>query len=300
MNLIEDIVSNGHGWLDPSYVVIHETANPGATARNHRDYWAGNDLYAVHYVGDWTGDVYHCVPDNRLCNQVGNGNPYVVGIELCHAESQEDFEAVWKVGVEWAAMMLNRHDWGIDRLISHYDCTIWWGGSDHTDPIGYFEEYGKSWGEFVDAVERKMAGEEEEEMQPVSNEGGSVFRLYNPNTGFHHYTTDAGEKDSLMGAGWRFEGEAWRAKASQRHAVYRMYNPGNGDHLLTTGYGEAKALEKAGWKYEGVPFFASDDGVEVYRMYNPNSGEHFFTASLSEAESLQGAGWKREGVAFRA
>ena len=159
MNVIEDIVSDGHGWLDPSYVVIHETANPGATARNHRDYWSREDDYAVHYVADWTGDVYHCVPDDRLCWQVGNGNAYVVGIELCHATNQSDFERVWQVGVEWAAWMLKRKGWGVDKLISHNDCTNWWGGSDHTDPLGYFEEYGKSWQQFKDEVAERMDDE---------------------------------------------------------------------------------------------------------------------------------------------
>lgn len=156
MRIIEDIVSYGHGSLDPSYIVIHETANPGATARNHRDYWARDDTYAVHYVGDWTGVIYHCVPDDCLCWQVGNGNPYVVGIELCHATNQADFNAVWNLGVEWAAMMLKRYGWGIDRLISHNDCTNWWGGSDHTDPIGYFDDFGKSWSQFKSEVQAKM------------------------------------------------------------------------------------------------------------------------------------------------
>lgn len=156
MNLIEDIVSYGHGSLDPSYVVIHETANPGATAKNHRDYWSRDDTYAVHYVGDWTGDCYHCVPDNCLCWQVGNGNAYVVGIELCHATNSADFQRVWDLGVEWAAWMLERYGWGIDRLISHNDCTNWWGGSDHTDPIGYFESYGRTWEQFKQEVENVM------------------------------------------------------------------------------------------------------------------------------------------------
>ena len=156
MRIIEDIVSDGHGYLDPDYIVIHETANPGATARNHRDYWSRDDTYAVHYVGDWTGDCYHCVPNDRLCWQVGNGNAYVLGIELCHATNSSDFEKVWKLGVEWAAKMLKDRGWGINRLISHNDCTNWWGGSDHTDPIGYFEEYGRSWAQFKSEVHAKM------------------------------------------------------------------------------------------------------------------------------------------------
>ena len=36
-------VSNGHGYLNAQYLVIHETANPGASAWNHVLYWRGND-----------------------------------------------------------------------------------------------------------------------------------------------------------------------------------------------------------------------------------------------------------------
>ena len=55
MRIKENIVSWGHGSLSPSYICIHETANPGATAWNHVCYWSGDDTYAVHYVMDWDG-----------------------------------------------------------------------------------------------------------------------------------------------------------------------------------------------------------------------------------------------------
>ena len=159
-NLIKSIVKSGHDDLYPSYIVIHETANPGASARNHRDLWSGENYYsdyAVHYTLDWTGDCYYCVPENRMCWQVGYGNPYVIGIELCHATNRSDFNKVWTAGAEWAAWQLKKHGWGIDRLISHNECRYLWGGTDHTDPDGYFEAYGKSWGEFKDAVARILA-----------------------------------------------------------------------------------------------------------------------------------------------
>ena len=116
MQVKESIISQGHGWLSPSYVCIHETANPGATALNHVNYWSSDDTYAVHYVMDWSGVAYHCVPDNRLCYQVGNGNAYVLGIELCHATNKADFQKVWDAAIDWAAWALKRHGWGTGRL----------------------------------------------------------------------------------------------------------------------------------------------------------------------------------------
>lgn len=157
MRIIESIVSQGHGSLQPSFFVIHETANPGATALNHVNYWRNNPTNAVHYVGDWTGDVYHCVPDNRLCWQVGGGNAYVLGIELCHATNAADFKKVWDLGVEFSAHILKTRGWGIDRLISHDECRLRWGGTDHTDPIGYFKKFGKTWAEFKAEVQRQLS-----------------------------------------------------------------------------------------------------------------------------------------------
>ena len=36
-------VSDGHGSLDASYLAIHETAEPGATAADHIHHWTFND-----------------------------------------------------------------------------------------------------------------------------------------------------------------------------------------------------------------------------------------------------------------
>lgn len=153
MRIEESIISYGHGYLDPSYLVIHETANPGATAPNHVAYWRNNpDAPMTHYVCDWDDIVYHCVPDNRLCWHVGNANGFTIGIELCHAETPDGFARVWENAVEFAAWFLNSRGWGLDRLLSHDDCRVRWGGTDHTDPIGYFRSYGKSWDDFVSEV----------------------------------------------------------------------------------------------------------------------------------------------------
>ena len=164
----EHIVANGHGSLNASYLVIHETANPGASDDNHVTYWSNNPAYAVHYVMDVDGSsVFHTVADNRKAWHVGNGNAYTVGIELCHATNQADFNAQWTEAVKWAGDYLHNKGWGVDRLISHNEAALRWGGSDHTDPVGYFAQYGKSWAQFeADVAAYMQTGE-------VGN-GGSI------------------------------------------------------------------------------------------------------------------------------
>ena len=162
MELVERYVFWGRGSNDPRYLVIHETANPGATALNHVSYWStGNQGGEAHYVADWTEKVYHTTPDDRACWHVGgNANSWSVGIELCHATNQSDFEKVWRCGVEFAAWYLESQGWGVDRMVSHHQANqIWATYSDHTDPDGYFEEFGKSWAQFVQEVKERLEGD---------------------------------------------------------------------------------------------------------------------------------------------
>lgn len=154
----ETIVNDGHGWCSPSYLVIHETANPGASAYNHMLLYSRGYDYAVQYVMELDGSVvYHTMEDDRYAWAVGNGNPYCVNIELAHATTDEEFYSQWDEAVRWAGDYLNAQGWSIEQLLCHNDARLIWGGTDHTDPLGYFNEYGKSWDDFVAEVDAYMA-----------------------------------------------------------------------------------------------------------------------------------------------
>lgn len=164
-------VSSGHGYLNASYLVIHETANPGASAYNHTLLWSRDDTYAVHHVMELDGStVYNTVPENRLCWHVGNGNGYTIGIELAHATNWRDFSKQWSEAVKWTGDELHMRGWDTSRLLSHYEAAQRWGGSDHTDPMGYFRQYGKTWAQFKQAVASYMASGK---VSPISPSGAT-------------------------------------------------------------------------------------------------------------------------------
>ena len=46
MEIVEDYVfPRGRGYNRPEYLIIHETANPGATALNHVNFWASGNQH---------------------------------------------------------------------------------------------------------------------------------------------------------------------------------------------------------------------------------------------------------------
>lgn len=176
---VDKYVSNGHGYLNASYLVIHETANPGASAYNHTLLWSRDDTYAVHHVMELDGSiVYNTVAENRLCWHVGNGNWYTIGIELAHATNAADFAKQWGEAVKWTGDELRAHGWDTSRLLSHYEAARRWGGSDHTDPNGYFRAYGKTWLEFKQAVSAYLGSGYVAPIAPTDGNGGT----YQPTT----------------------------------------------------------------------------------------------------------------------
>ena len=135
---------------------------------------------------------------------------------------------------------------------------------------------------------------------------GDMYRLYNPNSGEHFYTSNKAEKDHLVSLGWRYEGIGWQAPTVSNYPVYRLYNAYGGEHHYTMNVDEKNNLVKLGWKYEGIGWFSADpndsNSVPLLREYNPNafSNNHNYTINANEHNWLVSLGWKDEGKAWYA
>ena len=144
-----------------------------------------------------------------------------------------------------------------------------------------------------------------------------VYRLYNPITSEHLFTTSESEYESLTAHNWKQEGRAWSSPTSSAKGVYRLYNPALGalgkmSHHYTTSKEEAdKLVAGNGWQYDngGKPLFYSAEDAggalggasPVYRLYNGGLSAHHYTLDSSENDSLTSYhGWKGEGVGFYA
>lgn len=139
--------------------------------------------------------------------------------------------------------------------------------------------------------------------QDTNTKSQSIYRLYNPNSGEHFYTTNVNEKNHLVQVGWKDEGIGWIAPEISMQPVYRLYNPNAGDHHYTTNIKERDHLLTVGWKYEQISFYSDEyKTVPLYRQYNPNaiSGAHNYTTDQYENDKLVSLGWKAEDIAWYA
>ena len=135
----------------------------------------------------------------------------------------------------------------------------------------------------------------------------AMYRLYNPYTHEHLFTTDAGEKDNLVSLGWNFEGITGKVYMhGEKGGVYRLYNPNTGEHHYTTKEDEVAACVKAGWRNEGVKFFSVLDEdkqvVGMVSMYNPYEKKfyHHYTSDADEIAKMVKDGWRKEEIKWYA
>lgn len=261
-------VSNGHGYLNAQYLVIHETANPGASAWNHVLYWRGNDTYAVHHVMELDGStVYNTVAENRLCWHVGNGNGYTIGIELAHATNAADFSKQWGEAVKWAGDELRAHGWDTSRLLSHYEAAQRWGGSDHTDPNGYFAQYGKSWWEFKQAVASYLGSGYVAPIAPTNGNGGT----YAP-------ATSASRTKFPESTG------------ASVNIHYALHNRGGGWNEVVTNFNDSNSDGFAGVPYGSHDMLIAwvDSGTLMYRVHTKESGWLDYVQTANYGDSVNG------------
>ena len=145
--------------LVPIGIVLHETATPGATAQNEFLYFNGGDRGAsAHGFVDWNGYI-QTIPYDEVAWHAGyTANHKYIGIEMCHATNKADFDKVWNNTVEIVVGLINKCGFSINELTTHNEVSLRWRETDHTDPIGYFKKFGKTFEDFKNDVIAHMNG----------------------------------------------------------------------------------------------------------------------------------------------
>lgn len=143
--------------IRPARLVIHSTANPGATDEDHFRWLDGarRHGWANYYLDH--DSISELVPEGMLAPAQGpTANSDSISIEMCEpattlpwAEQVRQFQETWNRAVWLSADILHRYGWGVDKLYAHFEISqLYPKETNHTDPQGFFARYGRSWVQF--------------------------------------------------------------------------------------------------------------------------------------------------------
>ena len=143
------------------------------------------------------------------------------------------------------------------------------------------------------------------------NQGTTVYRFFNNQTGVHFYTANEVERDAVgQLSNYSFEGISYNAVDPLTGGgvpVYRFLNQNTGVHLYTISEAERDATANlANFSFEGEAFFAYSTQVEgsipIYRFFNSTTGAHFYTPSELERDTVVNnlPDFQSEGIAYYA
>jgi len=159
------IVNNRPGTaLYPSGQVVHSTAGPGATALDIRNYFSNHPEVeaSAHVVIDWNS-IVEMIPENEKAWHAGpTANRHYLSFEMCEPAANDPdrynkFQKVWDRAVWYCAKTCIKYGWSTnDNIFSHNIISLTYHETDHTDPYGYFAKYGKTWSQFLAAVDAEI------------------------------------------------------------------------------------------------------------------------------------------------
>ena len=135
-----------------------------------------------------------------------------------------------------------------------------------------------------------------------------VYRMFNPSTAEHLYTTDLNEYNVLAGAGWIPEGRTFGAFSTpglyqglRVIPLFRVWHGGIAQHLWTTDPYEYLMLPNAAWSQEGSALYVLPAGsgaygaLPLYRLAYPQPSLHLWTIDFNEYSYQGSHGWSQEG-----
>ncbi len=128
-------------------IVVHYTANPGTTARQNRDYFAGLAESHIthassHFVIGLEGEIIQCIPCDEIAYASNDRNSDTIAIECCIPDDTGKFnDQTYQSLVQLVTWLMGRYDLGVEDVIRHYDVT-------GKNCPKYFVEHTEAWDTF--------------------------------------------------------------------------------------------------------------------------------------------------------
>lgn len=140
-------------------IVIHYTANPGATAIGNRNYFEGlKDSHETkassNFVVGLQGEIVQCIPTWEVAYASNDRNHDTVSIECCHPDETGKFnDETYRSMVQLTAWLCLKFNLTERDVIRHYDVT-------GKNCPKYFVENEDAWNQFKTDVKKAMKASE--------------------------------------------------------------------------------------------------------------------------------------------
>lgn len=133
-------------------IVIHYTANPGATAIANRNYFENlKDTHTTkassHFVVGLEGEIVQCIPTAEIAYASNDRNSDTISIECCYKNADGSFEqATYDSVIRLTAWLCEKFGLTSEDVIRHYDVT------GKLCPL-YYVEHEDAWTQFKKDVD---------------------------------------------------------------------------------------------------------------------------------------------------
>ena len=156
--------------VQPTYIAIHDTGNPGAGALNHYNYFnGGNRGSSADYFVDSTNIIQIIDTDHYYSWAVGDGNGKYgitnrnsVSIEMCLEKDGYPSVETIKNTIDLTKYLMDKYNIGINRVVRHYDA------SRKPCPNSFKTNNWAKWTSFKNALTNDISN-------PTSNESNSTI-----------------------------------------------------------------------------------------------------------------------------
>lgn len=140
---------NGYKLKGVKDIVVHYVGNPGTTAQQNHDFYAGNQSnVSSHFVVGLDGEIIQCIPINEWSAASNWRNNDTISIEVCHPDETGKFKKkTYSSLVKLVAWLENVCDIDESHVIRHYDIT-------KKECPRYFAQHEDKWKTFKKNVEK--------------------------------------------------------------------------------------------------------------------------------------------------
>ena len=110
-------------------IVIHYTANPGTSAMQNRDYFAGlakshTTSASSHFIIGLEGEIVQCVPCKEIAYASNERNKDTISIECCIEDETGKFNSsTYQSLLHLTTWLMGRYGLHVEDVIRHYDVT---------------------------------------------------------------------------------------------------------------------------------------------------------------------------------